>query len=95
MVMKRQGDNVRESIGWITVYYVNTRSPFNVQNSIKSTISSYFMKLGEHVLRMLRKKIWSFRGQNVQPPLVLYSLSDLLHTRNGKFCSVMILLSTK
>ena len=56
MVMMRQGDHVWESIGWITVHYVNKRSPFNVQNSIKSAISSYFKKLGEHVLRILRKK---------------------------------------
>lgn len=72
MVMMRQGDNVWESIGWIAVHYVSKRSLFNVQNSIKNTISSYFMKLDEHVLRMLRKNIRSFRGQNVQLPLVLY-----------------------
>lgn len=95
MVMMRQGDNVWESIGWITVHYVNKRSPFNVQNSIKSTISSYFMKLDEQVLRMLRKNRESFRGQNAQLPLVLYLLSDLMHMRNGKFCLVMILLNTK
>lgn len=56
MVMMRQGDNVWESTGWITMHYVSKRSLFNVQNSIKNTISSYFMKLDEHVLRMLRKK---------------------------------------
>lgn len=44
MVMMRQGDNVQESIGWITVDYVNIRSPFNVQNSIKEY---YFFILHE------------------------------------------------